>query len=46
MLDESICHFRECRVYFVAFILLLMENPVLIANNEDPDQDAHYVTII
>ena len=28
MLDESICHFRGCGVYFVAFILFLMGNPV------------------
>ena len=27
MLDESFCHFKGCRVYFVAFILFLMENP-------------------
>ena len=26
--DESICHLRGCTVYFVAFILFLMENPV------------------
>ena len=28
MLDESICHCRGCGVYFVAFILFLMGNPV------------------
>ena len=27
MLDESICNIRGVRVYFVTFILLLMENP-------------------
>ena len=28
MLDESICQFRGVNIYFVTFILFLMENPV------------------
>ena len=28
MLDESICHFKGVESYFVALILVLMENPV------------------
>ena len=48
MLDESIC--QGCPVYFVAFILILME--ILLANNVDHDQmppsvasdlDLHYL---
>ena len=41
MLDESICRFREFRVYFVAFILFLME--ILLANNIDPGQIPDHV---
>ena len=32
---------RGCQVYFVSFILFLMEN--LLANNVNPDQMPHYV---
>ena len=41
MLDESVCHFKGCPVYFVAFILFLMK--ILFANNAGPDQTPHYV---
>ena len=41
MLDESICHLRSVGSYFVAFSLILMENPV--ANTVDPDQMPHHV---
>ena len=30
-------------MYFVAFILFLIEDPITVANNEDPDQTPHYV---
>ena len=36
-----ILSFQGCRVYFIAFILFLME--ILLANNVDPDQMPHNV---
>ena len=46
MLDESICHSYGCWVYFVAFILFLIENTVTKhrrVGRVDPDQILHYV---
>ena len=40
MLDESMSY-RGCHIYFVAFILFLMEK--LLANTVDPDQTLQYL---
>ena len=41
MLDESILSFQGCQVFFVTFILFLMENSV--SKQVDPVQTHHYV---
>ena len=41
MLDESICYFKACRVFFVAPFLFGWK--ILLANNVDPGQTPHNV---